>query len=138
MMKSEEKPKEEVQEEKEDNGYVLVVDDDDINLKVAKNTIGKYVSKIDTVKSGSEAIEKVIENKYDIIFMDDMMPELDGASTLDNLYDIDGFDTPTILMTANEMSRELKNKIKDHKFADYLSKPIDKEKLINILTKYIK
>ena len=129
---------EQVENNTNNDGYVLVVDDNDLNLKVAKNLIGKYVSKLDTAKSGSEAIEKVITNKYDIIFMDDMMPELDGPTTLDNLYDIDGFNVPTILMTANELNEEIENKITEHKFADYLSKPIDKEKLINILTKYIK
>ncbi len=126
------------EEPKQNDGYVLVVDDNDINLKVAKNTIGKYVSKLDTASSGSEAIERVIENKYDIIFMDDMMPDLDGPHTLDNLYTLENFNTPTILMTANELDNSIKEKIEKHKFADYLSKPIDKEKLINILTKYIK
>ena len=123
----------------ENNGNILIVDDDELNLKVASNMINKYVNKVDTASSGSECITKVIENNnYDLILMDDMMPELDGPSTLDNLRDIEEFNTPVILLTASEYDSSIQEKIDNHKFAGYLSKPINKEELIKALTKYIK
>ena len=101
--------------------------------------INKYVNKVDTASSGSECITKIIENNnYDLILMDDMMPELDGPSTLDNLRDIEEFNTPVILLTASEYDSSIQEKIDNHKFAGYLSKPINKEELIKALTKYIK
>lgn len=128
------------QEKKEENnGNILIVDDDELNLKVASNMINKYVNKVDTASSGSECITKIIENNnYDLILMDDMMPELDGPSTLDNLRDIEEFNTPVILLTASEYDSSIQEKIDNHKFAGYLSKPINKEELIKALTKYIK
>ena len=123
----------------ENNGNILIVDDDKLNLKVATDMINKYVNKVDTASSGSECITKVIENNnYDLILMDDMMPELDGPSTLDNLRDIEEFNTPVILLTASEYDSSIQEKIDNHKFAGYLSKPINKEELIKTLTKYIK
>ena len=123
----------------ENNGNILIVDDDELNLKVASNMINKYVNKVDTASSGSECITKIIENNnYDLILMDDMMPELDGPSTLDNLRDIEEFNTPVILLTASEYDSSIQEKIDNHKFAGYLSKPINKEELIKALTKYIK
>ena len=123
----------------ENNGNILIVDDDKLNLKVATDMINKYVNKVDTASSGSECITKIIENNnYDLILMDDMMPELDGPTTLDNLRDIEGFNTPVILLTASEYDSSIQEKIDNHKFAGYLSKPINKEELIKVLTKYIK
>ncbi len=123
----------------ENNGNILIVDDDKLNLKVATDMISKYVNKVDTASSGSECITKIIENNnYDLILMDDMMPELDGPTTLDNLRDIEEFNTPVILLTASEYDSSIQEKIDNHKFAGYLSKPINKEELIKALTKYIK
>jgi len=123
----------------ENNGNILIVDDDKLNLKVATDMINKYVNKVDTASSSSECITKIIENNnYDLILMDDMMPELDGPTTLDNLRDIEEFNTPVILLTASEYDSSIQEKIDNHKFAGYLSKPINKEELIKALTKYIK
>ena len=119
------------------NKKVLVVDDNEINLKIAINALKKYNFDIESVTSGSDAIGKVIENTYDLIFLDEMMPELDGCKTLENLRDIEGFTTPTIMMTASRED-EVKDKIDEYKFAGYLSKPFKKEdldKLINDLLK---
>lgn len=121
-------------EEKENssNKKVLLVDDNELNIKVAELTLRKYNLDITSVKSGSEAIEKVIMDKYDLIFLDDMMPEMDGCTTLDNLKTIEDFNTPVIIMTASSED-EVKEKIIEHGFKGYLGKPINKESLDKII-----
>ncbi len=118
------------------NKKVLLVDDNDLNIKVATNFLNKYELQITAVNSGKEAIEKIITEKYDIILLDDMMPELDGCKTLDELNTIDGFTTPTIMMTASSYD-EVKDKLIEHRFNDYLGKPINKEKLEELLERYL-
>ena len=118
------------------NKKVLLVDDNDVNLKVAMSSLKKYNLDITTATSGSEAIEKVITDKYDLILLDDMMPEMDGCTTLDNLRDIEGFSTPTILMTASPED-EVKDKIEEHKFDGYLGKPFKKEDLETLLSEIL-
>ncbi len=121
------------------HGKILVVDDNELNIKVAVKLLEKIVNSVESVTSGSDCIAKVIEgNDYDLILMDDMMPDLDGPSTLDNLRDIDGFNVPVILLTASELDSSIEDKIANHHFAGYLSKPINKEELIKVLTKFIK
>jgi CheY-like chemotaxis protein len=112
---------------------LLIVDDNDVNLKVATSAFKNYSSEIVTVKSGSEAIEKVItEERFDLILLDDMMPEMDGPTTLDNLRDIDGFDVPTVLTTASSED-EVQDKLEEHHFDGYLSKPFKKEEIESLL-----
>ena len=119
------------------NKKVLVVDDNEMNLKIAINALKKYDFEIDSVTSGSAAIGKVIENKYDLIFLDEMMPELDGCKTLENFKDIDGFATPTIMMTASPKD-EVQDKLDKYKFAGYLSKPFTKEDLDKLINDILK
>ena len=119
------------------NKKVLVVDDNEMNLKIAVSNLKKYGFTIDSVSSGSDAIAKVIENHYDIIFLDEMMPELDGCKTLENLRDIDGFDTPTIMMTASPED-EVRDKIEEYKFNGYLAKPFKKEELDRVINDLLK
>ena len=114
------------------NKKVLVVDDNELNLKVIELALKPYNLTIDKAKSGKECISKVIENKYDLIFMDDMMPEMDGCKTLENLNTIEGFTTPTILTTASKED-EVTGKIKKYGFKGYLGKPINKISLDNLL-----
>ncbi len=110
------------------NKKILLVDDNELNIKVALTTLKKYDLDITSVTSGSECIEKVIENKYDLILLDDMMPELDGCETLDNLKTLEDFNTPVVMMTASSRD-EVEDKINKHGFDGYLSKPINKEYL---------
>lgn len=110
------------------NKKVLLVDDNELNIKVALTTLKKYNVDITTAMSGSECIEKVIEKKYDLILLDDMMPELDGCQTLENLKTLDDFNTPVVMMTASSYD-EVSEKITNYGFDGYLSKPINKEKL---------
>ena len=113
---------------------LLLVDDNELNLKVAEMSLKKYKFDITSVKSGSDCISKVIENKFDIIFLDDMMPDLDGCKTLDNLKTLEDFNTPVIMMTASPKD-EVEKKIQEHGFNGYLGKPFKKEDLDDILNK---
>lgn len=116
----------------ENKKSILLVDDNELNIKVAELALKKYNFNITSVKSGSEAIEKVIMNKYDLILLDEMMPEMDGCTTLDNLKTIEDFNTPVIMMTASSED-EVKSKIEEHGFRGYLSKPFNKEALDKII-----
>jgi len=115
---------------------VLVVDDLPINLHVAKDMLEPYGLLVDTALSGGKAIEKVKQNKYDLILMDHMMNEMDGIETLSELRKLDGFDTPVIILTANAM-RGMKEYYLGYGFADYLAKPIIMQALDEILEKWM-
>ncbi len=117
---------------------VLVVDDNKINLKVAKRLLRDYQIEPDLVLSGQECIDKVLEGtQYDLILMDDMMPHMSGTQTLQNLKNIIGFHTPVIALTANAISG-MKEKYIANGFNDYLSKPINQKDLSIALQKYLK
>lgn len=119
---------------KQNNKNILIVDDNDVNIKVLSASLKKYNYSIDSCNSGSEAINKVIDNnKYDLIFMDEMMPELNGCETLENLESIEGFKTPVIMVSASSKD-EVKDKLEKYNFSGYLSKPFNKDDLDEILT----
>ncbi len=117
---------------------ILLVDDNKINLKVAARLLQSYQMQIDQVVSGQECIDKIKEgNSYDLILLDDMMPKMSGVETLKELQKIEGFQIPTIAFTANAISG-MKEKYLNDGFNDYLSKPIDKLELNQLLMKYLK
>ena len=116
---------------------VLIVDDISTNLRVAKELMSPYEMTIHTCLSGSEALTLVEENMYDIIFMDHMMPGMDGieaTSFIRNLETGDGYykNLPIIAFTANAVSgqREI---FLENGINDFLAKPIDIQKLDDIL-----
>lgn len=118
---------------------ILVVDDVEINLKVFANLIKQLKMQIDTATGGEESIELACENKYDIIFMDHMMPGLNGIETLEKLREMKenkNADTPIIMLTANALSG-MKEMYLEKGFTDYLSKPIDGIKLEKKIEKYL-
>lgn len=116
---------------------VLIVDDNKINLKVAARLLESYNLDLDMVTSGKECINKVLEgNKYELILLDDMMPKMSGTETLANLKKIIGFNIPTVALTANAISG-MREKYLASGFDEYLSKPIDKFELENILKMYL-
>ena len=132
--------KEEVIENKILNfeGYkVLVVDDNELNLKVANKLLKEYKLNIECVNSGFECINKV-ENKdnYDLILLDIMMPKMGGVETLKRLKNIEGFNIPVIALTADAIQGK-SNKYLEVGFDDYLSKPIDSSELSKILSRYL-
>ena len=118
---------------------ILAIDDTVVNLRVFKALLKTTGMNIDTVASGKEALEIVKENEYDIIFVDIMMPEMDGVETMEELWAQDNKvrkNTPMIALTANALSGAREEYI-DAGFVDYLSKPIEAEKLENIIIKYL-
>lgn len=118
--------------------HVLVVDDNELNVRVAAGLIKPYGVKVDVAYSGEEALGKIKKQEYQLIFLDHMMPGLDGIETLKLVKrEIKDFSVPVIALTANAI-RGAKNVYLSEGFTDYLSKPIQTEKLLDILEKYIK
>ena len=114
---------------------ILIVDDNLINIKLANRLLEGYKVAIDSAKSGPECIDLVSKNKYDMIFLDHMMPEMDGITTLKTLKSAGYTLPPVIALTANS-SDGVKEKYLDAGFDDYLSKPIDFRELKKIIHKY--
>ncbi len=114
---------------------VLVVDDSMINLKVAKKLLEYLGLEVDTVMSGQECLEVVNKKSYDLIFMDIMMPEMDGIETYQHLRKLTDFKTPVVVLTA-DAAVGAKEKYLKLGFADYIAKPINLEQLRMIVRKY--
>ena len=116
---------------------ILVVDDNNLNLKLAERIFLKYNCHIKTVKSGFECLDLITAgNKFDIIFLDDVMPKMLGSETLVRLKKTEGFNTPVVALTANAVSG-MREKYLLLGFDDYLAKPIEKTELDVILKKYL-
>ena len=118
---------------------ILVVDDTVMNLTVVKGLLKQTKIQIDTADSGYEALTMVTKKRYDLIFLDHRMPGLDGIETLQHMKDLPGnlnHDVPTISLTANAISGARKQYI-DAGFQDYLTKPIDSDKLESMLIEYL-
>ena len=117
---------------------VLIVDDNKLNLKVSNRLLTPYELDITLLESGEECIELIKEqNNFDLILIDQMMPGLDGTSTMNKLKDIEGFNTPIVVLTADAMEGQ-KEKYLASGFKDYISKPIDKSELSRVLKKFLK
>lgn len=118
---------------------VLVVDDNLVNLRVAKGLLELHCLQIDTATSGEEALELLAHNYYDMVFLDHMMPKLDGIETIHIIrrekdkYDVD---IPIIAFTANAISGAKEMFLKEG-FKAYLSKPIELQKLEDILLEFL-
>ena len=119
------------------DAHILVVDDTEVNLAVVKNLLKKTQIMIDTVTSGKEALSAARERHYDLMFIDHMMPDMDGIDTLHKMReecDIKG--TVCIALTANAVSGSRERYINEG-FDDYLSKPIDGRRLEELLKNYL-
>ena len=117
---------------------LLVVDDNNLNLKVALRLLETYKITPDTCVSGFECIEKLEKNNYDLILLDDMMPKMSGVETLAKIKEkYKDFKTPIVVLTANAISG-MKEKYIEDGFDDYLAKPIDKLELKRVLKKFLK
>jgi len=118
-------------------GRVLVVDDVEENLYVANGLLNFYELNIDTCHSGYEAIEKIKEgHEYDVIFMDYMMPELNGTETMNAIRE-EGYTLPIVVLTANTLIGQAE-KLLEEGFDDFISKPIQRKELDVILEKHIR
>jgi len=116
---------------------ILIVDDNKLNLKVAQKLLLPYKPIIDICEDGYECLNKInTGSNYDLILMDDMMPKLRGPEVLLKLKENKDFDTPVIALTANAING-IKEQYIDMGFNDYLAKPIDKQDLHSILTRFL-
>ena len=117
---------------------ILVTDDNDMNLRVAKNLLRLFGIETDTASSGYETIEKMSRKHYDIVFLDHMMPQMDGIETLAKLKERELIprDTVVIALTANAVIGAKETYI-DAGFSDYLSKPIELDQLGKVLAQYL-
>ena len=118
-------------------GKVLVVDDVETNLYVAEGLIRPYGLQVETVMSGFESINKIKDgNIYDIVFMDHMMPKMDGIEAAKIIRDY-GYTAPIIALTANAVVGQ-SDIFLNSGFDDFVSKPIDIKRLNDVLNKYIR
>jgi signal transduction histidine kinase/CheY-like chemotaxis protein/HPt (histidine-containing phosphotransfer) domain-containing protein len=120
---------------------VLVVDDIGTNLKVAEGLLSPYKMKVDTCKSGLEAVRLITGKRYHLVLMDHMMPQMNGLEATAKIRSMGGEDpyyssVPIIALTANAVvgTREM---YLANGFDDYLSKPIDTVKLAAMLDKWV-
>lgn len=117
----------------------LAVDDEEMNLVVAKGVLGSYGIEVDTCLSGREAIAQCSSESYDIIFLDHMMPGFDGVETLKRIRELRGGiyqDLPIIALTANTVSgaREM---FRSEGFTEFVPKPIERTVLERVLRKVL-
>ncbi|MCD8349620.1 MAG: ATP-binding protein [Planctomycetaceae bacterium] len=117
---------------------VLVVDDNEINLRVARGLMGLFDLECDTAASGHEALDKVRDGGYDLVFMDHMMPEMDGVETTRRIRALGGLlsGVPIIAFTANS-SAGVEAILLEAGMNDFLQKPIRKEALIRVLRRWL-
>ena len=118
---------------------LLVVDDNAVNRKVLRNLLKETQIQITDAEKGMECLELVQKNHYDLIFLDHMMPEMDGVETLHRIKELSDFpceNTPIVVLTANAVSGA-KEQYLSEGFDDFLSKPIVSEKLENMVKKML-
>ena len=113
----------------------LVVDDNIVNIKLATRLLEQFNLELSSTSNGRDCIELVKKNHYDIIFLDHMMPDLDGIATVHILRD-DGCTVPVIALTANSYSGSRDRYISEG-FTDYLAKPFKYKDLHKILERYL-
>ena len=117
---------------------VLVVDDNDMNLAVAKALLKKTDVQVTTCTSGKECLECIKKEFFDVILLDHMMPEMDGIQTLEKIRQTENMckSVPVIALTANAIVGAKEQYIKAG-FSDYLSKPIHGTELEKMLLEYL-
>jgi len=121
------------------DAHILVVDDTDMNLTVIQGLLRKTEIHLDMASSGAEALIHTQDTKYDLILMDQRMPQMDGTETMNKIKAQEGGmnnDTPVICLTADAVSGA-RNKYLEQGFTDYLSKPVESKTLEATLKKYL-
>ncbi len=118
---------------------VLIVDDNLINRKVARGLLKSYAFDLSEAESGPEAIEMVRNNRYDIIFMDHMMPVMDGIEAAEIIRrdcGENGTAPAIIALTANAMGG-MRERFLDRGFQDFIAKPLDRKELGQLLARWV-
>ena len=125
-------------EEKESNSVdakkILIVDDNKLNIKVARKAMSDLNYEIDEVYSGDECLEKIKEKQYDVILMDIMMPGMSGDETLVKLKEDSNFNTPVIAVTA-DVEAGSETKYLNQGFTSYIGKPFTRNQIKEKLDK---
>ncbi|KPA10072.1 Signal transduction response regulator, receiver region domain protein, partial [Candidatus Magnetomorum sp. HK-1] len=116
---------------------ILLAEDNDINQQVARDYLEQFDLNVTIVENGVEAIQAVLETYFDLVFMDIQMPEMDGYKATKILRENPRYkNLPIIAMTAHAMASERKKSL-DAGMNDHITKPIDPNKLIQTLIKWI-
>lgn len=119
-------------------GRVLVAEDNELSQEVAKGLLTAIGLEVDIAPNGASALEYVQRTPYDLVFMDMQMPVMDGVTATQEIRKIDGLQhLPIIAMTANAMAADRQHCL-DAGMNDHIGKPIDPQKLISMLQKWIK
>ena len=129
----EQNPKEIQLEVNTTTGYghkkVLLVDDNKLNIKVARKALDGYNFEIDECYDGQECLDKVVNgNEYDLILMDIMMPNMSGETAIAKLKENPNFNIPTIALTADAVAGE-REKYLGEGFVEYIAKPFNKDQI---------
>lgn len=117
---------------------ILIIDDNKLNLKVTSRLLEPFKIKSTLAENAIVALEMIKEeNIYDLILVDQMMPEMDGTTFLNKVKEIKDFNSPVVVLTADAIKGSKEKYLKDG-FDDYISKPIDKKELSRVLSKFLK
>lgn len=121
----------------DENVSILIVDDSLTNLKIEQRHLEYFGLTTEVCNSGEECIEKIYEGKsYNVILMDDMMPNLSGTETMLKLKNEYGYDKPIIVLTANAVDTQ-RDEYLSKGFDDFISKPVSREQLYETIKKYL-
>lgn len=117
---------------------IMIVDDNLMNLRVAKALLRPYQMEVEVANSGKQCLEKLENNQYDMIFLDHMMPEMDGVQTLQEIQKSKegNRSIPVIALTAN-VSPRARDEYRSFGFTDYLEKPLTAKALDYIIRRYL-
>ena len=118
---------------------VLLADDMQMNLKVFAGLLKDTKIQIDTAINGAEALKLIEKNHYDVVFLDHMMPVMDGIEAFRQMRQLaksPNTNTPVVMLTANAVV-DAKNQYMDEGFSDYIAKPIREEVLLSCLKKFL-
>lgn len=131
--------KQEYSKFKAPDARVLIVDDNLVNLRVAAGLMKPFGMQVDTVKSGLEALAKVQEKEYHLIFMDHMMPDMDGIETTQKIRQLEGSyykEVPIIALTANAISG-VREMFVEEGMNDFIAKPINMKELSDKILEWL-
>ncbi len=117
------------------DAHILIVDDTDINLYVVQNLLKETEIQITTATSGAECLELVKNNHFDLIFLDHMMPGMDGIETLHHIKEEENLcqNTPVVALTANAVAG-IEDVYQKEGFEGYIPKPIDQKKIEEVIS----
>ena len=120
----------------DDSPRILIVDDNKLNIKITEKLLKNYNFVLEEALSGQECIDKVKKTTYTLIFMDYMMPGMDGIETLNRLKQIPGFNTKVVALTADAINGARERFLKAG-FDEYISKPVDKKLFEEVIAEFI-